>query len=458
MTTFGQTLELEAVTLTQIHIGDGTTLGPENYTFDGRDLIYFKPSAVIARLSPSNREKFINKATQSDPSAINEAFRILRQAVTEDVVLDRIAVSPRAAHEFEQILKAPDRRKGDVHPFQRTGGHLVIPGSAIKGALRTALLSWRAAAKLDCLRNRYQVSFTEKRTTNSSSQWRKMVTEMLELQTQQDTTADPFRFLEVGDVVLHGVRSRYEKVVNIGTSGKENEKSKISMIYECVPPGTRFKIRLRIDEERARAILERDKKKAPRRPFTQDDVFDAAHQFFTKRWEHDKKKFFMNENDLQPPKNIEKCILLRIGRFSHFESASLEGLRQGIQPQHRRLIKEGSSRMVVRDGERRLPFGWILLARPGAALPAEIPTISAVTEPRAPSSAASFGTKPKEARPSASATAPSSSPTPDSLAGQRGYYEGEDVLVVRDEGDKLIIRYVYVGGEEEIDSKEFKKK
>jgi CRISPR-associated protein Csm5 len=455
MTTFGQTLELEAVTLTQIHIGDGTTLGPENYTFDGRDLIYFKPSAVVARLSPRDRERFINKATQSDPSAINEAFRILRQAVTEDVVLDRIAVSPRTAHEFEQIIKAPDRRKGDVHPFQRTGGHLVIPGSAIKGALRTALLSWRAAAKLDYLSNRYQVSFTEKRTTNSSSQWREMVTELLELQTQQDTTADPFRFLKVSDAVLNGVQSRYEKVVNIGTSGKENE---MSMIYECVPPGIRFKITLRIDEERAHAILERDEKKAPRRPLTQDDVFDAAHEFFTKRWEHDKNKFFMNENDLRLPKDINNCILLRIGRFSHFESASLEGLRQGIQPQHRRLIKEGSSRMVVRDRGRRLPFGWILLARPGGALPAEVPTVSTATLARAPSSATSFGTKPMEARSSASASASSSSPTPDSLEGQRGYYEGEEVLVVRDGGDKLIIRYVYVGDEEEIDRKEFKKK
>ena len=63
----------------------------------------------------------------------------------------------------------------------------------------------------------------------------------------------------------------------------------------------------------------------------------------------------------------ERGLLLRVGRFSHFESLSVDNLRQGWNVQARKSITEGSSRTLCRcrpnpDGAgTALPFGWLLL-------------------------------------------------------------------------------------------------
>ncbi|MGB9606216.1 MAG: hypothetical protein ACPL88_10120 [Bryobacteraceae bacterium] len=57
------------------------------------------------------------------------------------------------------------------------------------------------------------------------------------------------------------------------------------------------------------------------------------------------------------------AIPLRIGRFSHFESLSVDGLRSGWNQQRERPIGGmGSSRsLCVLDDGRLAPFGWVLL-------------------------------------------------------------------------------------------------
>lgn len=67
-------------------------------------------------------------------------------------------------------------------------------------------------------------------------------------------------------------------------------------------------------------------------------------------------------------------LLLRVGRFSHFESLSVDTFRRGWNVRARREISEGATRNLasihrkvrgpdgsLADGELRLPFGWILL-------------------------------------------------------------------------------------------------
>ena len=76
----------------------------------------------------------------------------------------------------------------------------------------------------------------------------------------------------------------------------------------------------------------------------------------------------INPDQVLVAKSIqERGILLRVGRFSHFESLSVDGLRQGWNVQARKPIKEGSSRTLCRcratteGASAALPFGWLLL-------------------------------------------------------------------------------------------------
>jgi CRISPR-associated protein Csm5 len=59
-----------------------------------------------------------------------------------------------------------------------------------------------------------------------------------------------------------------------------------------------------------------------------------------------------------------KRLLLRIGRFSHFESLSVDELRQGWNVQASRPITGmGATRIrcAMENDKPAMPFGWLLL-------------------------------------------------------------------------------------------------
>ena len=59
-----------------------------------------------------------------------------------------------------------------------------------------------------------------------------------------------------------------------------------------------------------------------------------------------------------------KRMLLRIGRFSHFESLSVDGLREGYNIQARKPITNMGAtrtRCLMENGRPPMPFGWLLL-------------------------------------------------------------------------------------------------
>jgi CRISPR-associated protein Csm5 len=68
------------------------------------------------------------------------------------------------------------------------------------------------------------------------------------------------------------------------------------------------------------------------------------------------------------PEGAPNYLLLRLGRFGHFESKSLDGVRRGHFPQARdpgRRVRQpdewGSTRTVTRlDDGTPIPFGWVL--------------------------------------------------------------------------------------------------
>lgn len=118
----------------------------------------------------------------------------------------------------------------------------------------------------------------------------------------------------------------------------------------------------------------------------------ACISFYAGRILAERRRFFA---EAQPPERIfgaqglikinadkvlvtksiqERGLLLRIGRFSHFESLSVDHLRQGWNAQKKQPFKpgeEGSSRTLCRcrstteGASLALPFGWLLLELEG---------------------------------------------------------------------------------------------
>lgn len=436
-----------ALALSPVHVGDGTEWLPEAFKLDGHDLIRFDPAAVVASLDDRRREDFVAAVGRAaSESELRGAQRILRDACTGKLERERIAVSRASLDEIGRALDQPGRR-GSVHPFARASGRAFLPGTSLKGAIRTGLLSDWVQDNLDEYRNGLRENRIERgRSGRQSSDLQRRVL--------GETDGDPFRFVRVADVALPEGCTRIEKIRTWKRkSGLDQQTKGMQMHFECIRPGTQFTVTVDVRDagaplptaERTREAADRGRVrgKAPERMFTAAELFAAVDGFFRKRWQAEADTFFTPPWRPAPtPAGDDGFpILLRVGRFSHFESASVEGLRQGWQPlpQPGKAIKEGSTRAVIETGAGAMPFGWLLLAPAGRE-----DLFGQVAMPGEPDTQ-----EPRRAAPARDRSAVSG------LRGRKGTVDGEPVTVERDEGAILVVRFVESGDIEEVARSDF---
>jgi CRISPR-associated protein Csm5 len=377
---------LIAMPLTPIHVGDGSVMAPEDYRLTEGKLERFSASAVLRDMSEPQRRAYLARL---DEGRLAEAWSILRDQVRPTHVRERLSISGASREDLGQILTNP-QAKGELRPFIRSGGRPMIPGSSIKGALRTSVLSMLAqprAAEIE------QIKRDARRTASDRMQC------LLLGHDNQDQ--DPFRFVHVGDLALPDGATRVDCVVNWRPrrAGDEGSgRSEIPMHYERTlaridGERPRWEVRIRLDFARMAEARRRNAAKAPRVGLTPADLRRAVNDFHWKIWDDERAGFFADEPatvarladsfripapggvalDEAAVRASPHFLLLRIGRFGQFESKSLETFREGWNAQGRppRAMARGSTRNVIRLPARHragaaplpeglAPMGWLL--------------------------------------------------------------------------------------------------
>ena len=435
------TWRLTAVPLTPIHVGDGSVLAAEEWRLgrDGR-LERFSPAAVLRSAPERTRADYIRALEQG---RLTEAQSVLRNAVRAEHVLERIAVGPAAREELEATVNNPLRR-GDIRPMVRTGGRPYLPGSSIKGALRTALLSSLVPprkAAIEAVKGRHRTP----RGTIASRASNEVQALLLE---HQNPDQDPFRFVEVSDLLLPADSTRIDRVVNWRPSrlirGGGQPAEKMQMIFEralswadaTALPWPTLEIRIEEQALAAARARDRERRKTPRFPLDAQKLARAVNEFHWKLWDYELTRFFAGETSIETtlqslvrvkapdgtllgPEALRErtdILLVRLGRFGQFESKSLEGVREGwnaqAEPPH--PMKEGNTRNLVKPAETAplLPLGWLLLLPEGFEVE------------RAPAAATAASTGPRPAAPEPA---------------RRAFYAGEEVRIVRRERGEVFI-------------------
>jgi len=372
-----------AVPLTPIHIGDGTELLPDHYRLangeGGREVQLFEPNAVLAAMPPEALQQLAR------PN-LRDIYAELHRRVRPAHVLARIPISGSAYLELQKALSGT-QRFGAVQPFIRSGLKPFIPGSSIKGALRTAFLSALAAGNQAVHQKLHQKTMRHKHAVLVREAFRT---------TRNDTAEDPFRFVHVADVPIPEGRTRIDQVQII--SRKPGVKTKgIQMHYERllslvdVEKGKYKEVALEgavieVDEEGLRACCAARADAAPHEDISWDRLRRAVNSFHWAIWQRERQHFAqyfqqnahlnrIEQNWLERIKIAQPHthgVLLRLGRFGHFESKSVEGLRQGYVPQrkrddrYRRPDEWGDTRTVLplptkQGADAVVPFGWLLL-------------------------------------------------------------------------------------------------
>ena len=196
--------------LTPIHIGTGESLDPFEYVVTGDVLRRFSLDDFMLALDRDDQARFVEMVERSIPAI----RRFVREHANVAVGVARYTanVTPAASTLYDARMEG-----GAAHPEVlsciRTGDSPYVPGSSLKGALRTALL-YHAMEKDNPARDgpRLEQAVFRHRTVQQ----------------------DPFRAFKVGDGAAMEVRTRV-RAVAVNTQRAGDWSRDVEMLVDTIP-------------------------------------------------------------------------------------------------------------------------------------------------------------------------------------------------------------------------------
>lgn len=183
---------LRIETLSALHIGTGEQLGAKNYARQGQQLFVAKPEKVLAlvRLSPQVESAFL--AFCEDGQQTLTDFLQQQRVSFGDITAYRVRATGQVGRLIPVFIKTPE-------------GKSYIPGSSLKGAVRSALfrggvISDNAIRNAAAKAARDDLNQISRQRNPSLSRWRKKIgTDVERTFFGKDEHHDLMRCLQFGD-------------------------------------------------------------------------------------------------------------------------------------------------------------------------------------------------------------------------------------------------------------------
>ncbi|HOY66162.1 MAG TPA: RAMP superfamily CRISPR-associated protein [Candidatus Ozemobacteraceae bacterium] len=372
-------LNIRLHVLSPIHIGCDQVYEPTEFVIpDGQDgtLVVFDPISFVSLLDGESRARFEKICMDGKLAEIyrfigSHAARLRGRPVgiSKDLVQHyrRTFFGAGNAPTDSEINKFTLARTS----FEAFTSRPLIPGSSLKGSLRTAYLNL--------------VAGQSPRVTAQSGKW--LEKDLL----HGDYASDPFSLLKIGDLQplqaesSIGYAMNWKKRKQPGTTDMAQGKGPYQ-ILEIIQPGSVFTGRISLTPSPSERRIDR--------PITLKALFEAVFRFYRARFKEDQELL----GGLSYPKSLApilamrdsgKAFFVRIGRHSGAESVTLDGYRsikimRGQPPYQKNATTVWlySDRLRATPSTSK-PFGWALLelVDEGVAFPPpkieEKPTTSA---------------------------------------------------------------------------------
>ena len=403
---------LDVTSLSPIHIGSGEDMDPTSYLMDADALYEFSSSALAAVLDEADRNRLLGlvEGAQGErvltgvrkflferrDGLIAHASRAVQAATgVRELYKDRIGIV--AQTETKTINKLEIERTFS-HPDTRIP---ILPGSSLKGAIRTALLNEE----------------NEGRGLEGGEDSRKLQQRLFNY---WDFETDPMRLVHVEDAmgsgglamddltadtaIVFAVNRKKRKITDKG--GREvrsqAEQKGLYQTLEVVPAlrGRAFRggLRLHCTDLRNGRMPRADLR------WTAADIAGACNRFYRRsfaretealrerglldeRWYDAVQR--LKEEGLGDLLDSNRAFLLRVGRHSSAESVTLDGVRsiriKTPKDQEDRYEEEATTWWLASDhidaSSGLLPFGWVLVEMTeGDGEPAPWPGIAEVLD------------------------------------------------------------------------------
>ncbi len=351
-----QTIFFRLKTISPVHVGCDEVYEPTGFVIDEEngELISFDPYRFVEMLDNDTRNEFSDICRKGTIASLIEIYRFMRRHkdLADGV---RVGVSPDFVEHYRKTLKLTGeknvRQNLNKYKIARTAFNPhtnapYIPGSSIKGSLRTAVLNFR----------------------NNGKNYPKYVGQGAGQKLEEQLTGgafdtDPFRLVKVSDFMPVGeVKQRIVYGVN-----KKKEPSKFKaqgppQIFEVLEPGAEFIGSITIQSTSALVI---------NKPISSDEITKALVLFFGAEKKREDREL---EAVSVPPVKLSLSSIqvpLRLGRHSGAECITVEGHRQikimkgkgkGSETKNRAttiwLAAESKSPSTNKSLR---PFGWVVL-------------------------------------------------------------------------------------------------
>lgn len=346
--------------LSPVHIGCDEVYEPAGFIVDEQagTLVAFDPLDFFRSLDAKTKENYSSICGRGNIESILELYKFMKGKHFTGHAVD---VCRGLMAQYQKTLRIPlgDRRKiqQELNNFSisRTAFNPItqkpyLPGSALKGAFRTAYLNHLA--------KNMTVTVVDRRDKNPANALEKALLEY------QSLEKDPFRLMKISD--FHPVGPYRTKIIYAVNAKKIPSKFPARgpfQILEVIQPGAVFAGSIQVLEPLARDAI--------KTPLSAEKVFEGARVFYTKEKKREDIELKAADLPIRQTDGDGGICPLRIGRHSGAESLTVEGHR------HIKIMKKRGEKPAYSDkattfwlasempdsktSNRLEPFGWVSL-------------------------------------------------------------------------------------------------
>ena len=336
-----KTFKLQCEILSPLHIGTGKEIEPLDYIIKGERLYRLSFERFVTDMNENERTTFEGILDKGNLLEIRK------------YVEERINVERNTLYSMEvstPIITLYNAKIGNIqnqlliNPFIRTESVSMplMPGSSIKGAIRTAVISKLANSS----------GLPKPKDFREENEFESAVLGY------KDGKDDPFRGIKIRDKILENDSTIIREIRNVSKKDGRLQSNNMQIICEVSHSSltgktVEFETEVSFDDALFSTHF-------LSKILTREQIVKSCTDFYRDKMEKEHEKFYKNSEVEKYSKQLlsttldNNSFLVRVGRFSGVESVTLDNYRNPKPPGNKTMW--GTSRNLA---ESRYPMGWI---------------------------------------------------------------------------------------------------
>ena len=366
--------------LTCIHIGTGNKLTMLDYTVrhtsSGRNLYAkFSYENILQRIATDAQ-----KSAQFEQASFSGNLKTLQGVFQENCKINEDSeYFCEVTKEFNELYsknkeKDPYDNAAIVEQIYHSGiATPVIPGSSIKGAIRTAVLNELLSNTSDSKYNDFLDELEKCRNENDKARLESNMQKEL-LGSYRDAKNDPFRAVEISDCIFPTKNTQIVGVLKTVSLNKQSGELFISNSMQIQAEAIKGNLMDNAGQGNASLRINVDlqqEKSALSKKINKNDIVGSCNYFYWREFKNEYDKFYKDSIDncnliFKLYKELDSCrksenhFIIRVGHWSQVEFVTFE---ENLRSPKTREIKGkklpyGTTRTLFDYDGQYLPFGW----------------------------------------------------------------------------------------------------